>query len=254
MNLFCIFLLFLSFVGGSKLAFAQEGKSPRVLVLIIASDNNACYVAEHEIWRSYMHSMPENIEAYFIKANPELQEEVFFQGDVIWSRSIEEYSPGILNKTIMSMNAFRDRLDEFDYVLRTNLSSFYLFHNLVEFLKNEPTSNYYSGIIYTLDVPFVSGDGIVLSKDLVLKMINNMSYFMDSKVPDDLLIGRFFIENGIKAVQPKKRLDLLSLDLWNFHKDRIPLDTYQFRVKNSNDFLRETDELFIQRELVKKFY
>ena len=39
----------------------------KVLVLIITSDNLPVYPKLQKVWKSYMHSDPEHIEAYFIR-------------------------------------------------------------------------------------------------------------------------------------------------------------------------------------------
>ena len=77
----------------------------KLLVLIIASDNLPVYVEEQKIWRSYMHLDPRHVEAYFIKGNPQLPANYFFKEDVIWSQTQDCIIPGILNKTLLSMEA-----------------------------------------------------------------------------------------------------------------------------------------------------
>ncbi|MCX6988703.1 MAG: hypothetical protein NTZ52_04285 [Chlamydiae bacterium] len=118
-------------------------RNPKVLVLIIASDNFPGvdlvfpYPELKKIWRSYMHTNP-NIEAYFIQGDPNLSSPYEIQGDVIWSKTEENLRPGILNKTLLSIECMLPRINEFDYVLRTNLSSFYVFPRLLHFLQTLP--------------------------------------------------------------------------------------------------------------------
>src|SRR3990167_3166550 len=126
-----------------------EAKIPKLLVLIISSDNYPGSPFPHpyrqlqQVWSSYAHLDPSHVEAYFIRGNPNLTAEVELEGDVLWSRTEECVKPGILNKTILSMEYFLSRLHEFDYVLRTNLSSFYVMPKLLEFLKTLPKNGVY---------------------------------------------------------------------------------------------------------------
>ena len=81
-------------------------KDIKILVLIIASDEYPVYVELQKIWRSYMHYNPKQVEAYFMKADPDLGTMSIIQDDVIWSKTSETLAPGIINKTILSIEAF----------------------------------------------------------------------------------------------------------------------------------------------------
>ena len=107
----------------------------KILVLIICSDNLPVYPELQKIWRSYMHYDRNHVEAYFIKADPKLDVEYKIDNDVIWSKTDECLIPCITNKTLLSLEAMSSRFSDFDYVLRTNLSSFYVFPRLLNFLR-----------------------------------------------------------------------------------------------------------------------
>ncbi len=225
--------------------------TPKILVLIIACDSPEVFFENQKTWRSYMHLDREHVEVYFIKADPKLDTTSSIVDDVIWSKTEENYIPGILNKTILSMEAILPRLDEFDYVLRTNLSSFYYFPKLLEFLKTAPQTNFYCGVDYY--GWFASGAGFILSPDLVKLLVENKSHFLDNMASfDDVLIGHFLRPRGVPIV-PADRVDLTSIERWNSH-DKNFADHFHFRVKNDHYHLRITDEVFIQRELAKMLY
>lgn len=80
-----------------------------------------------------MHKQKENVECYFIKSNPYLKSKNVIIDDVIFSKQKEDMIPGILRKTLLSFEALLPRIKkEFDFVLRTNLSSFLIFPHLIE--------------------------------------------------------------------------------------------------------------------------
>ncbi len=56
----------------------------KTLLIIIASDNVPVYQYFQQSWRSYMHSDPEHIEAYFLKGDPDLPVPVLIDKDIIW--------------------------------------------------------------------------------------------------------------------------------------------------------------------------
>lgn len=84
-----------------------------------------------------MHNYKDNIEAYFIRGNPDLEKTELVE-DTIWSKTEESLRPGIINKTLLSLEYLQDRINSFDYVLRTNLSSFYIFDRLLKILETKP--------------------------------------------------------------------------------------------------------------------
>ena len=227
---------------------------PKVLVLIIASDDKAYYLEEQKIWRSYIHLDPTHVEAYFIKASPVLETPYAVIGDEIWSKTEENYIPGILNKTLLSMEALLPRLDEFDYILRTNLSSFYYFPKLFEFLKTLPSTECYSAVIGSLNgKKFGSGAGFILSPDLVKLLIDRKAELIDNPLPDDVAIGHFLLHHAIQII-PAKRLDFISYKAFVKHRNRKLSKHYHFRLKHENESLRNTEEVELHKIFRGMFY
>jgi hypothetical protein len=230
-------------------------KNLKVLVLIICSDHfpgsnlDFPYKEMQNIWKSYMHSYPEQIEAYFLRAEPNLVANSEIRGDVIWSKTDENVFPGILNKTLLAIEYMLPKLNEFDYVLRTNLSSFFVFPAMLEFLKTIPRHNCYCGS----GEGFGSGSGFFLSTDVAKLLVQNKSLLFDRHSNDDVLIGIFLREKNI-YLYPAPRIDVLSLDQWNDYKCRISPTDFHFRIKNLYHERRFTEDLRIYSELLDRFY
>jgi len=253
-KLFFFLCIALFFGKANALYGPQESikskKDIKVLVLIIASDDFPVYVQLQKIWRAYMHLDPAHIEAYFIKGNPNLSTVYKIDKDIIWSRTSETLKPGIINKTLISMEALLPRIDEFDYVLRTNLSSFYIFPRLLEFLKTCPKKELYAGSIITKSLPIGSGCGIIMSSDVAKTLVQNKSVFWNNTLSnDDVLIGRFLIHHGIQFY-PHKRMDVMPIKVWHDNKNFLPLDIFHFRIKNAKH-LRMSDDIFVHHALAK---
>jgi hypothetical protein len=221
----------------------------RLLVLIIASDDLPVYIELQKIWQSYMHKYPHNIKAYFIKGDPSIPNNYQIKNDIIWLKTAESLKPGILNKTLMAMESFLPMLDQFDYVLRTNLSSFYVFPRLLNFLEKCPKTGFYAGVCYKDE--FISGSGFLLSPDLVNLLVTNKKTLFNNKKYDDVAIGHFMRKHGVKF-SSHKRMDFLDLQDWKKNKKSIPNDTFQFRIKTPS-YLR-TDDIYIHLQLRKMFY
>ncbi|MBA2369085.1 MAG: hypothetical protein H0V82_08705 [Candidatus Protochlamydia sp.] len=278
LEIFLVFFLVLAnYVFCSLQAFGEEDeityqspqkKNLKVLVLIIASDNTEAYLELQKVWKAYMHSCPEHIEVYFIKGNPDLPTSFEIRGDDLFVKTEEGYIPGIINKTILSMEAMLPRFKEFDFVLRTNLSSFYVFPRLLNFIRNLPPKKCYCG--FQMHIPaswtpklgfinFVSGAGFILSIDLVEMLIREKCYLLKYKcdLPDDVLIGLFFQKRSILSL-PAERMDIGTLEEWNAQKDNISENAFHFRAKNHTNLRTAaesfSDELHINQELLKIFY
>ena len=96
----------------------------KVLFLILASDS-PIYSTLQNVWRAYISSRPETIEAYFYKANPSLKTDYEFDGDTLWVKCPENLN-SVARKLKAALKVFESRLDEFDYICRPNLSSFFI--------------------------------------------------------------------------------------------------------------------------------
>ena len=62
-----------------------------------------------------------DFESYFIKADPIIDKN-FIENDTIFIKCEETYD-NIFYKTIESFKLFKDKINEYDYIFRTNLSS-----------------------------------------------------------------------------------------------------------------------------------
>lgn len=252
---YVLLMLFLQFSFGH----AGESNYPdpstrknKILVLILASDDQPVYTKLQQVWRSYMHLDPEHIEAYFMKSNPDLEVDCEIVDDTIWVKAKENVIPGLLYKTIKSMELLQPRLEEFDYVLRTNISSFYVFPRLLTFAQTLPKEKCYCGYVGCCSICFASGAGFMLSPDLVNILLERRDQ-IDFNTIDDVSLGCFFDKLHI-PITSASRCDFLSLQSWLNGKDRIPLTSFHFRTKHVNPRLRETEEVYVQTALLEMFY
>jgi len=262
--------LFLSLLFLSMPLFASTPPNKKkLLILIIASDNHPAFIELQEIWRRYMHSDPEHIEAYFIKGDPNLSVENEIVGDTIYSRIKDCYRPGILEKTVLSMEFMLDKIKECDYVLRTNLSSFYVFPKLLRFLNTLPKTNCYCGRPLVpchgdvtsefYNVPFAWGLGFILSPDMAELLVENKEELLAKKwdAPDDVAIGGFFHNKGVK-ITLADFVAFTTYNDWVRKKEVLPKNAFHFRAKKH--YLKRQkqdnydDELLILTELLEKFY
>ncbi len=258
----------LAFGIQDELISPASPKELKTLVLIIASDGNPAYIELQKIWRSYMLSDPEHFEVYFIRGNPDLETPYEIQDSNLTVKTAESYIPGIVNKTVLSIEALMPRLKEFDYVIRTNLSSFYVFPQLLAFLKTLPRTNCYSAFVrYTPaewhpkfgKIVFGSGCGMILSRDLAERLVEEKEeiFKYNTELPDDVLIGLFFQTRKIRPIA-YEYVEFSSLRNWYYEKNKIKPASFHFRAK-SNYNVRSADEnyaeeIYINRALLQFYY
>lgn len=264
--MFFLLLLFLFFLKSHEVYGLNE-RDVKVLMLIIASDNNPAYLELQKIWSSYMNCDPDHFEVYFIHADPSLSSHNI-DGNHLYLPGEESYKPGILMKTILALESFLPRLDEFDFIIRTNLSSFYIFPRLLNCLKTLPTTRCYGGQIMHFRPEwnrgkdykrFVSGAGIIMSSDIARMMVEEKDVILEKSqtLADDEIMGHFVESKNIPFISIQRK-DFASRLAWYQGKNAIGERDFHFRAK-PHFYQRDIkenyqDEIFINAKLLKTFY
>tara|TARA_X000001036_G_C20668802_1_gene801689 strand:- start:778 stop:1512 length:735 start_codon:yes stop_codon:yes gene_type:complete len=143
----------------------------------------------------------------------------------------------------------------FDYIFRTNTSSYVNYPNLVSYLKkiNKEKVDYCGFIGKHKDIEFVSGSGIILSKVAVKTIIENKGQ-LDKNLVEDVAIGKILKINKIFPIMGKRKDILSHRDLSNFTLDayhiRCRLDPFGYSRNLETYVLRFIDFSFNQ----KKFF
>lgn len=106
--------------------------------------------------------------------------------------------------------AFRHLLitQEFDYILRTNSSTYVNLERLKAFVQTLPENGYYGGAVWhSHGLEFITGSTILLSRDLVEYAARDPEWDFD--LIDDMAIGRSMRRAGA-APQSVARADVLT--------------------------------------------
>ena len=200
----------------------------KVLMLVISSQSQPVYRHHKAIWETYMKSHPD-IECYFIEFNPAVLSPLL-TSNTLFLRGRETYL-GILDKTFRALDYFTRR-KHYDYVIRTNLSSVWIFPKLMRFLETVPRAGLYGGCIGNNQAwPYISGAGITLSWDVVQLLLRNRHLAYVNKYIDDVDIGLACAQLGIPTT-PIPRVDIQS-------EEDISKEGFQYRVRFLTDRMRE---------------
>ena len=177
-----------------------------ILILIIHNDD-PLYNQMIEVQRKYIHSYS-NITSYIVQMNPDIEEEIKLENDVLFVKGQETYH-NILWKTICALE-YAIPKKKYDYVIRTNASTILDFEKVNEyFLSANKHELYTGGRILELEwtdpsfgivdetyfhTPFAQGSLIVCSIDIIEKMLSEKEKIKFSII-DDVSIAIFIKEN-----------------------------------------------------------
>lgn len=169
----------------------------KFIFLIIDSDApyNEIYKSHRERWiKSFKYY--KDAKYFFIKFNPSLESDILIEDNYILFKGSESYIPGILNKTLKAISLIYEFYN-FDYLIRTNLSSCwqpYLLEN--KLIRNDSV---YAVIGNYNNIQFPSGAGIIIPKNIVLYILNNINDFT-SNFADDVEFGTFILRHNIPLI------------------------------------------------------
>ena len=200
-----------------------------LIILILANDTHE-YLEMQKLWKIYMHTHS-NIKSFFIKYNNLMEENIILDNDTIYVKGNESLIPGCLDKTIKSIEYVLNNF-EFDFILRTNMSSVFDLQKFYNLLNKDLICGGIIGIHE--EKKYISGAGMLLSKDLCSNLISNKNS-LNYNIIDDLSIGEY-IRNNNYFITPFTRFEAYNYinNLNEITNEQI-YDYYHFRCK-CNDF------------------
>jgi hypothetical protein len=175
----------------------------KILNLVLYSDDehyNNMYNVLSNFYKKFY-----NVKTYFYKFNNTIENDIELIDDVLNIKGSESMIPGILDKTLKTFKYVEKEFENYDYIIRTNISSVVDFNILSNELEKTPVLYYGStryGYIDILDHPseiktkyfniyFSSGTNIILSKKGYKLLLDNI-HLIDKFFLDDVAIGILF--------------------------------------------------------------
>jgi hypothetical protein len=144
-----------------------------------------------------------------------------------------------LNTNPKTIAGLRHMLDNyaFDYLFRTNTSTYVNRQLLANFVEELPVRRYYGGFIGESNgIRYASGTCTLLSRDAVEVIVADPQW--EYNVIDDVAIGRSMRRAGIE-IQPLRRVDLTTSALVDHLDTRALRSTFVVRCKGNES--REHD-------------
>jgi hypothetical protein len=239
-----------------------------IIVLIIDSNDLELYKELRTLWKLYM-NLNTSIKCFFLYGQEDLKTEVQEQENNLTIRVKESLQPGIYEKTSLALNYLINTYPNTNYFIRTNISSFWVWDMLLEFVKNKPMQNYIS----SPNNDFPSGCGMIMTKDVAQLWANNYNSHTKYIYLDDVAFGHVLMNNNIN-ISIGYRYDIIELFsknlICNYTKyvnnyeyiykmlidilENIPENTYHVRLKLGHINNRICFESKCLEYLIKKHY
>ena len=239
----------------------------KIIILIITCKLEPYISLTDTIKNTWAYENFDNIDIYYCYGD---SEKLYVKNNEIYCPCIDN-EKNIGNKTLMSFEWLLNN-KKFDYIFRSNTSSYINQKKLLEFITDKPINNFYSGIIgYDNEekIYFASGSGYFLSRDLVKLVVDNKNV-LDYNILDDVALGKFLTKYQIINYPFYRRLNIEISEsgylkiyraellpdekekicnenkiLENLTLDDFNNDTYHFRCKCCNRY----DDIKIMKKL-----
>lgn len=185
---------------------------------MIMSCNDSFFLKEEEIIRkTWLNKIPENIDYCFYRGDETLEKHKYNKEEHLLNLRCEDNIENTFKKTYYAFNIIGKIFKDYDYVFRTNTSTYVnldLLNNFIQRLDNDEIL--WTGELYSLSNSFCPyplylygrGNGIILSKKLI-NIINKegLGYLYLEKC-DDWIIGN--ILNSYWIRKGKNYLDYIK--------------------------------------------
>jgi hypothetical protein len=221
---------------------------------MVLFSNGPDYDKMYKITRDYYRRFDNVLTIYYLFSGKE-EGEPYLDGDILYLPGKETYLPGILDKTMVNFSYVRENYPDYDYYLRTNISTIVNINRLLEHIENEPL-DYGGGLLHIgkeyrdpscgiendryEGLTYVWGTAILFSKKMFKRFVDH-SHQIDRSVIDDVAIGKLARGLEIKAtnINVEQNIDITNI------KDTLKPFIYR---NKSNNRKKDVERM---REIVK---
>ena len=203
----------------------------KLLVLVIASKEPR-YLEFRKMWNTNLSVQNPNLKIVFIYGKSPTKSVHFKSEHDMYLPCEESLRPGIFHKTILAQKWFLENDASWTHLLRTNLTSYFIWDRLFAQLEQLPQQNLAYGRVM-FNKRLISGCGITYSRDVVDKIVQNMKPYWTSRQPDDVVLGLILKKENIPFTHYMYVGNKPEDDGTSFHfrfssrQNRIDLNNYQ---------------------------
>ena len=185
--------LYQSILKNEKVENFETNNQLKFLHLVLYSDNIEEYKCMYNTTSKYYKNFSNVKTIYYLFSN-EIETDYLLKDDFLYIKGNETFIPGILEKTIKTFEYFQNEYTNFDYIIRSNISTIVNFNLLNSELILNPFDYGGSVLHYRPDCTFPSGTGIIFSKKAFAKLLEKKEFFKMNLI-DDVSVGFLFKEH-----------------------------------------------------------
>ena len=229
----------------------MENKSPKILVLRIFNHSKS-YDQMYDLHIK-------NDESLFVTFDDTLPQDVPCVMDIekriIRVPGKESFVPGIMEKTIKSIEFCLREFSDWNILIRSNISTVINMPLITKYFQNRygdgNYKNIYGGHVWANlgPFPFVSGTSIILSRDLCQLMITN-KHLINMSMIDDVSIGHFFTSQNIYPMIDLPLIYPESIN-WELYNQK---ETKDYFVRFRRNYALSTEERHEDVDTMKTHY
>jgi hypothetical protein len=211
---------------------------------VVASNESELTKQARRVWKKYM-NLDDTIKVLFVYGSLHYPLEDFdAESDLVFPHITEGY-PFTIGKTIEAFKVIQAKYS-YDFLIRTNISTFWDFTNLHKHIDSLPTKNCYSGDGplgprsdggwgYSQTGFYLSGVDTIVTPEMIESITSNTS-LVNYGIGEDAAMGMYF--NGIlKAPMLPNRICFFE-DITTKTHDSVITDRITTSVSNLKDHYR----------------
>ena len=242
-------------------------KHYRCIILIIATNNTPYFNNCRNVWKRYINLYPA-LKIFFVygKLNQLLEDRD--SNDIVYDDIVEHNTFTTIQKSLTAMKYISLNYT-YDYLIKTNLSTFWNLNLIDNLLDKCPKEKCYAGghdlspffigepLCQIIHTPLYSGVCTILTPDIIELFFKNLSKFSFT-LPDDISLGLFmpYVESNKYTINERLYLEDYSILDNHIIQEEINKGVQNnyvyYRVKNVNN--REHTDLMIYNYLLKTIY
>ena len=205
----------------------------KILILVLSSNTYPSSRNKKAIKKTWGSNLSDNFRIIFYESG---EDEKIVEDTLFVETDTSTKNLGV--KLLLALDWCNKNID-YDFIFRTNTSSFVNKVELENFIFNNLTNKeyVYCGIPLIRDykesdmkINFLSGAGIILNKKTIQLILKNKEYW-DHTEWEDVALGKLLEENNIKSITGKRQ-DIKN----NFYNNVIDNTNYHFRCRLDNHY------------------
>jgi hypothetical protein len=236
------------------------------VMLVLASNTQPLFREFQKILYQYLDQAPD-IKIHLVFGDSADIDTANY-ADLVFPHIPEIYTPGMIQKTIDAMS-FCEENYTYDFIVRTNLSTFWDLKQLKQRLLTYPKLNTWTGTPRgfgkhnrgNINPNFISGTDMILSQNLIPQIIEHRSTIEELTIDEDWALSHFLMHYLKLPFDPSRQLYITILehlqycnskDIYKIIDNSRKFKQDHYRLKNKYD--RLAIDIPVAKILLKEYY